>query len=65
MWWLGPVRFGSFPRPVPSGSTITRFGSVRFGSAGSVRLVRFGFLVLPERIFPINYCANSYRVKRA
>ena len=28
--WLGSVRFGSFPRPVPAGSRIQRFGSVRF-----------------------------------
>ena len=35
--WLGPVRFGSFPRPVPAGSRIKRFGSVRFG--GSVRFL--------------------------
>ena len=38
--WLGPVRFGSFPRPVPAGSRIKRFGSVR--------PVRFGFLLLPD-----------------
>ena len=37
--WLGPVRFGSVPRPVPAGSRIKRFGSVR--------PVRFGFLFLP------------------
>ena len=37
MAWLGPVRFGSFPRPVPAGSRIN--GSVRFGSAGSVRFL--------------------------
>ena len=42
--WLGPIRFGSIPRPVPAGSRIKRFGSVRFGS---VRSVRFGFLFLP------------------
>ena len=30
----GPVRFGSFPRPVPAGSRIKRFGS-----AGSVRFL--------------------------
>ena len=34
--WLGPVRFGSVPRPVPAGSGIKRFGSVRFGRFGSV-----------------------------
>ena len=28
--WLAPVRFGSVPRPVPAGSGIKRFGSVRF-----------------------------------
>ena len=41
--WLGPVRFGSVPRPVPAGSGITRFGSVRFGSVrfGSAGSVRF------------------------
>ena len=36
--WLGPVRFGSFPRPVPAGSRIQRFGSnrsVRFGSVSN------------------------------
>ena len=34
--WLGLVRFGSFPRPVPVGSRFKRFGSVRFGRFGSV-----------------------------
>ena len=34
--WLRPVRFGSFPRPVPAGSEIKRFGLVRFGRFGSV-----------------------------
>ena len=34
--WLGPVRFGSVPRPVPAGSGIKRFGSVRFGRFSSV-----------------------------
>ena len=34
--WLGPVRFGSFPRPAPVGSEIKRFGSVRFGQFASV-----------------------------
>ena len=43
--WLGSVRFGSVPRPVPVGSESN--GSVRFGSAGSVRPVRFGFLFSP------------------
>ena len=38
-WLGGPVRFGSVPRPVPAGSGIERFGSVRFGSAGSVRFL--------------------------
>ena len=33
--WLGPVRFGSVPRPVPAGSEIKRFGSVWFGRFGS------------------------------
>ena len=37
----GSVRFGSFPRPVPAGSRIKRFGSVR--------PLRFGFLFLPEK----------------
>ena len=37
--WLCPVRFGSFPNPVPAGSRFKRFGSVR--------QVRFGFLFLP------------------
>ena len=32
----GSVRFGSVPRPVPAGSGIKRFGSVRFGRFGSV-----------------------------
>ena len=27
--WLGPVRFGSVPRPVPAGSRIKQFASVR------------------------------------
>ena len=34
--WLGPVRFGSFPRSVPAVFRITRFGSVRLGRFGSV-----------------------------
>ena len=34
--WFGRVRFGSVPRPVPAGSKIKRFGSVRFGLFGSV-----------------------------
>ena len=34
--WLGPVRFGSVPRPVPAGSRIQRFGSVRPVRFGSV-----------------------------
>ena len=34
--WLCPVRFGAVPRPVPAGSGITRFGSIRFGWFGSV-----------------------------
>ena len=37
--WLGPVRFGSVPRPFPAGSEIQRVGSVRFGSAGLVRFL--------------------------
>ena len=45
--WLGPVRFGWFPRPIPAGSRIKRVGSVRFERFGSVRTVRFGFLFLP------------------
>ena len=43
--WLGPIRFGSVPRPVPAASGIKWFGSVRFGP---VRPVRFGFLFLPD-----------------
>ena len=39
--FIGPVRFGSVPRPVPAGSEIKRFGSGRFGR------VRFGLLFLP------------------
>ena len=46
-WWLGPVRFGLFPRPVPAGSRIKRFGSVRFGSVRPIRPVRCGFFLLP------------------
>ena len=37
--WIGPVRFGSVPRPVPAGSGIKRFGSVR--------PIRFDFSFLP------------------
>ena len=40
--WLYPVRFVSFPRPVPAGSRIKRFGSVR--------PVLFGFLLLPDSV---------------
>ena len=36
--WRSPVRFGSVPCPVPAGSRIKRFGSVRFGPFGSVVL---------------------------
>ena len=39
---FGPVRFGSFPRPVPAGSAIQRFDSVRFGRLGSVS---YSFLI--------------------
>ena len=39
--WLGPVRFGSFPRPVPAGSRIKRFGSTH-GPCLSRRAVRRG-----------------------
>ena len=39
--WLGPVRLGSFPHPVPAGSRIKRFVSVRFGRFGSAS---FSFL---------------------
>ena len=34
--WLGLVRFGSVPHPVPVGSEIKRVGSVRFGRFGLV-----------------------------
>ena len=34
--WFGLVRFRSFPHPVPAGSGINRFGSVRFGRFASV-----------------------------
>ena len=33
---LGPLRLGLVPRPVPAGSKIKGFGSVRFGRFGSV-----------------------------
>ena len=33
--WLCPIRFGPFLRPVPAGSRIKRFSSVRFGRFGS------------------------------
>ena len=44
----GSVRFGSVPRPVPvpAGSEITRFGSVRFGRFGSVS---YSFLINRDR----------------
>ena len=45
--WLGLVRFGSFPRPVPAGSRIKRFGSVR--------PVQFGFLFLPESAISLRH----------
>ena len=54
--WLGPVRFGLFPRPVPAGSRITWFVSVRFGS------VRFGFLFLPG-VRPQQNCDCSWKVE--
>ena len=41
-WWLGSVRFGSFPRPLQAGSRIKGFGSVR--------PVWFAFLFLPDKI---------------
>ena len=34
--WLDPVRFDTFPRPVPPGSRVKQFGSVQFGRCGSV-----------------------------
>ena len=53
--WLGPVRFGTVPRPVPTGSGIHRFGSIRFGS------VRFGFLFPPA----VRQCAiDVWRQRR-
>ena len=39
--WFGSIRFGSFPRPVPAGSS-KRFGSVRFRRFG---MVSYSFLV--------------------
>ena len=52
--WLGPVRFGSVPCPVPASSRIKLFGSVRFGSVrfGSVRFCRLGPL------------SNSFLIRR-
>ena len=55
--WLGPIRFGSVPRPVPAGSRINRFGSVR--------PVRFGFLFLhvsPDR-WVIGWRFNERKAK--
>ena len=37
------TKFASFPRPVPAGFRIKRFGSVQFGG------FRFGFLFLPGK----------------
>ena len=44
----GSVRFGSVPRPVPAGSRVKRFGSVRFGRFDSVSysFLDHGFAVL-------------------
>ena len=55
--WLGPVRFGSFPRPVPAGSRIKRFGSVRFSRFGSVS---YSFLSLRRHIRPVSNQVNSF-----
>ena len=56
--WLGLVRFGSVPRPVPrpvpAGSRIKRFGSVR--------PVWFGFLFLPVLYVMYTYSALSKAV---
>ena len=49
--WLGPDRFGSFPRPVPAGSRIKRFDSVR--------PVRFGFLFLPVFYFVLSRAKSA------
>ena len=48
--WFGPVRFGSVPRPVPAGSEIKRFGSVR-----PIGSVSYSFLRLPghRRALPV------------
>ena len=54
--WLGPVRFGSFPRPVPAGS--------RIKLRGSVRPVRFGFLFLPAIITTISRIAIITTISR-
>ena len=37
--WFGPVRFDSVLRPVPAGSEMKRFASLRFGWAESIRFV--------------------------
>ena len=42
--WLDPVRFGSFPHPVPAGSEIKRFGSARpvpFGVLKSTIIINY------------------------
>ena len=43
--WLEPVHLGSVQRPVPAGSEIMRFCSVRFGRFGSVS---YSFLLVDD-----------------
>ena len=58
--WLGPVRFGSVPRPVLAGSRSKRFGSVRFGRIGRFGSVSYSFLY---GVSPTPY--NQNRLSRA
>ena len=50
--WLGPVRFGLVPRPVPAGSRIKRCGSARLGRFGSVSysVLMFSFFLSQRHI---------------
>ena len=54
---LGPGRFGSFPRPVPAGSRMKQFGSIRpvwfgflFLSANKNQLPKLWLLVAPPHL---------------
>ena len=70
------VRFGSFPRPVPLGSGIKRFGSARFGRFGSVKpklhnislflpIIVFRYDIALYFLIPSSYCVVLIFLRRS